>query len=139
MSATKIYCDGSCLGNPGKGGWAVLVCHDGEDFSWSGGNPATTNNQMELVAAIQAMESVQGHEGEIEVYTDSQYVIKGITEWIIGWKAKNFKGVKNVELWKNLDTLVTGLNVKWIWVKGHAGHPQNEFVDKLAKKAAEAS
>ena len=85
------------------------------------------------------LSTYHGFEGEIEVYTDSQYVIKGITEWIIGWKAKNFKGVKNVELWKNLDTLVTGLNVKWIWVKGHAGHPQNEFVDKLAKKAAEAS
>lgn len=131
-----IYCDGSCLGNPGKGGWGVIVMVNGETFELYGGESHSTNNRMELTAAIEALKFVDGSTQPIHVYTDSQYVIKGITEWIKGWKKKNYSGVKNPDLWKELDATVNNRNIKWHWVKGHSGNEYNEKVDILAKKGA---
>lgn len=131
-----VYCDGSCLGNPGRGGWGAIISINDQEFEIYGGEKLTTNNRMELMAAIEALSFIEDINQPITMYTDSQYVIKGITEWIKGWKAKNFKNVKNVDLWKILDQKVTGLNITWNWVKGHAGNVMNERVDVLAKKGA---
>lgn len=130
-----IYCDGSCSGNPGPGGWGVYVKEDIGTFEMCGHGSHTTNNKMELTAAIEAIKTIINNESVI-VYTDSQYVIKGITEWIAGWKKKGWKTttgpVKNIELWKELDSLVQGKNINWKWVKGHNGDPGNEKADSLA-------
>jgi ribonuclease HI len=137
-----IYTDGACSGNPGPGGWgALLQCRDNER-ELSGGEPATTNNRMELMAVIEALNALKKPVRAV-VHTDSQYVQKGISEWIHGWKRKGWKTasgspVKNVDLWQALDSAARMHQVEWKWVKGHAGHPENERVDRLARDAIPA-
>ena len=136
----KIYTDGSCLENPGNGGWAAIIFIDKEKIIISGSKKDTTNNQMELMAAIESLKKVpEGN--EIEIFTDSKYVKQGITEWIEKWIQNNWKTsskqkVKNIELWKELNSVTKKHKIKWIWVKAHAGDTFNEEVDQLAKKAA---
>lgn len=139
-SVLRIYSDGSCKGNPGPGGWGALLKWNGHERELFGGEPDTTNNRMELLGVIRALEVLK-KPCTIEVYTDSQYVQKGISEWIIGWKRRGWKTadkkpVKNVELWRQLDELAStrGHRVTWHWVKGHAGHPENERADVLANR-----
>ena len=136
----KIYTDGSCIGNPGKGGWAAIILENKKQKIISGSESYTTNNRMELIAPINALKSINTDE-EIKIYTDSQYVKLGITEWINTWVKNNWKTskkeeVKNKDLWTELYNLNKALNVKWIWIKAHAGNALNEEVDLLAKKAA---
>ena len=136
----KIYTDGSCLQNPGNGGWAAIINSDGGVKKISGNEKNTTNNRMELMATISALKEISSNE-DIEIYTDSQYVKLGITEWINNWLKNNWQtskkeDVKNKDLWLELYNLDKSLNVKWNWVKAHAGNPLNEEVDLLAKKAA---
>ena len=136
----KIYTDGSCLENPGNGGWAAIINSDSGVKKISGNEKNTTNNRMELMATISALKEISSNE-DIEIYTDSQYVKLGITEWINNWLKNNWKtskkeDVKNKDLWLELYNLDKSLNVKWNWVKAHAGNPLNEEVDLLAKKAA---
>jgi ribonuclease HI len=136
-----IYTDGACSGNPGPGGWgAILISGEREKEIW-GGEGATTNNRMELMAAIQALEALK-RPCRVELHTDSQYVKTGITEWLPGWKARGWKTaakapVKNDDLWKRLDEARLRHEVKWKWVKGHAGHELNERADALARKGLE--
>ena len=136
----EIYTDGSCLTNPGNGGWAAIINKDGEITKISGSEKNTTNNRMELLAPISALKNIDA-DLQIEIYTDSQYVKLGITEWINKWLINNWQtskkeDVKNKDLWIELYDLNKSLNVKWNWVKAHAGNPMNEEVDLLAKKAA---
>ena len=136
----KIYTDGSCLENPGDGGWAAIIIFDKQKKIISGNQKNTTNNRMELLAPIEALKTLQIN-SEIEIITDSKYVKLGITEWINnwkknGWKTANKKEVKNIELWKELDNLVENFNIKWSWVKGHSTDQLNNEVDLIAKKAA---
>ena len=136
----KIYTDGSCLKNPGNGGWAAIICTDDEIKKISGSEKHTTNNRMELLATINALKEVNSDD-LIEIYTDSKYVKNGITEWINTWLSNNWKtskkeDVKNKDLWIDLYNLNKSLNIKWNWVKAHDGNPLNEEVDLLAKKAA---
>ena len=136
----KIYTDGSCLENPGNGGWAAIINSDSGVKKISGNEKNTTNNRMELMATISALKEISSNE-DIEIYTDSQYVKLGITEWINNWLKNNWQtskkeDVKNKDLWLELYNLDKSLNVKWNWVKAHAGNPLNEEVDLLAKKAA---
>ena len=136
----KIYTDGSCLSNPGNGGWAAIININGEIKKISGNEKNTTNNRMELTAPINALKNINSKD-PIEIFTDSKYVKNGITEWINTWVLNNWKtskkeNVKNKDLWLELHKLNQSLNVKWIWVKAHAGDPLNEEVDMLAKKAA---
>ena len=136
----KIYTDGSCLKNPGDGGWAAIINKDNEIKKISGSEKNTTNNRMELLAPINALKEMYPNE-QIEIYTDSQYVKLGITEWINSWVTNNWKtskkeDVKNKDLWVELYNLNKSLDVKWNWVKAHAGNPMNEEVDTLAKEAA---
>ena len=136
----KIYTDGSCLTNPGDGGWAAIISINGEIKEISGSEKNTTNNRMELLAPIRALKEMKQSD-QIEIYTDSQYVKLGITEWINTWVVNNWKtskkeDVKNKDLWVELYDLNKSLNVKWNWVKAHAGNPMNEEVDLMAKKAA---
>ena len=136
----KIYTDGSCLSNPGDGGWAAIISINGEIKEISGSEKNTTNNRMELLAPIRALKEMKQSD-LIEIYTDSQYVKLGITEWINTWVVNNWKtskkeDVKNKDLWIELYNLNKSLDVKWNWVKAHAGNPMNEEVDLLAKKAA---
>ena len=136
----EIYTDGSCLTNPGNGGWAAIINKDGEITKISGSEKNTTNNRMELLAQINALKNIDA-DSQIEIYTDSQYVKLGITEWINKWLINNWQtskkeDVKNKDLWIELYDLNKSLNVKWNWVKAHAGNPMNEEVDLLAKKAA---
>ena len=136
----KIYTDGSCLENPGDGGWAAIIIIDKKKKIISGNQKNTTNNRMELLAPIEALKTLQIN-SEIEIITDSKYVKLGITEWINnwkknGWKTSNKKEVKNIELWKELDSLVKNFNIKWSWVKGHSTDQLNNEVDLMAKKAA---
>jgi ribonuclease HI len=136
----KIYTDGSCLENPGNGGWAAIINSDSGVKKISGNEKNTTNNRMELMATISALKEISSNE-DIEIYTDSQYVKLGITEWINNWLKNNWKtskkeDVKNKDLWLELYNLDKSLNVKWNWVKAHAGNPLNEEVDLLAKQAA---
>ena len=134
-----IYTDGACSGNPGKGGWgAVLISNNNEEYL-SGNCIMTTNNKMELTAAIQALQSIKA-KSDIEIHTDSQYVKNGISLWINNWKKNGWKNaakkpVANKDLWIALDTCVTSHNVLWFWVKGHSGNHYNEIADKLAVKA----
>ena len=130
------YTDGACKGNPGPGGWGVLLIYGAHRKELHGGEAHTTNNRMELQAVIEALKSLK-RPSRIRIHTDSQYVHKGISEWLAGWKRKGWKtadgkAVKNQDLWQALDALSSRHEVKWIWVKGHAGHPGNEFADKLA-------
>ena len=136
----KIYTDGSCLGNPGNGGWAAIIFMGGEKITLKGSKKNTTNNQMELLAPIKALKKIPIDE-KIEIFTDSKYLKLGITEWIFkwkknGWKTSNKKKVKNLELWKELDSLVDNRQIKWSWVKAHSGNKNNEEVDLLARSAA---
>ena len=136
----KIYTDGSCLGNPGNGGWAAIINNQGNISKISGHQKNTTNNQMELLAAIKALKKIPIKQ-EVQLYTDSKYVKMGITEWIKKWSQNNWKTsskqkVKNLELWKELNIISKKHKIKWFWVKSHAGNPSNEEVDVLAKKAA---
>jgi ribonuclease HI len=137
-----IFADGACKGNPGRGGWGALLRCNGEERELFGGEPSTTNNRMELTAVIEALAALK-RPSEVVVYTDSQYVQKGITEWIHGWKARGWRTaakepVKNVDLWKKLDEIAALHDVDWVWVKGHAGHEGNERADALANKGVEA-
>ena len=136
----EIYTDGSCLTNPGNGGWAAIINEDGKIKKISGNEKNTTNNRMELLAPINALKEMNAS-SEITIYTDSQYVKLGITEWINKWIINNWQtskkeDVKNKDLWVELYNLDKSLNVKWNWVKAHAGNPMNEEVDLMAKKAA---
>ena len=137
----KIFTDGSCLNNPGNGGWAAIINDDGNIVKVSGSEKKTTNNKMELMAPIKALQKIN-KDVQIEIYTDSQYVKLGITEWIHKWKKNNWQTskkepVKNKELWLELYKLTKSYEIKWIWVKAHAGNILNEEVDLLAKQAAE--
>ncbi len=134
-----IYTDGACSGNPGDGGWGTLVINAGNETELYGGEHATTNNKMELTAVIKALEFIGDVNVPVEIYTDSQYVKNGITDWIFGWKKNGWRNsqkqpVKNKELWEKLDFLSGRLNISWNWVKGHNGHPENECVDELARR-----
>ena len=136
----KIYTDGSCMSNPGNGGWAAIININGEIRKISGNEKHTTNNRMELMAPINALKNINSKD-PIEIFTDSKYVKNGITEWINTWVLNNWKtskkeDVKNKDLWLELHKLNQSLSVKWNWVKAHAGDPLNEEVDMLAKKAA---
>ncbi len=132
----KIYTDGACKGNPGPGGWGALLRYKGHEKELSGGERESTNNRMELMAVIRALESLK-RPSEVLITTDSQYVMKGITEWIKNWKRNGWrtaakKPVKNADLWQELDRFVEQHQVKWAWVKGHSGHAENERADELA-------
>ena len=132
-----IYTDGACSGNPGPGGWGALLIWKGYEKELFGGELESTNNRMELMAAIQALESLK-RSGSIALYTDSTYVRDGITKWIYAWKQNGWrtaakKPVKNENLWKRLEAALVGHNVEWYWVKGHAGHQGNERADQLAR------
>jgi len=133
-----IYTDGACKGNPGPGGWGAILFYGDKKKEICGGEPATTNNRMELMGAISALELLN-RPCKVELHTDSQYVMKGIQEWIKGWKARGWKTadkspVKNDDLWKRLDAARDRHDVDWRWVKGHAGHPLNERADALANE-----
>ena len=137
----KIYTDGSCLSNPGNGGWAAIINDNGNIKKISGNEKNTTNNRMELMAPINALKNINPS-NKIEIYTDSKYVKLGITEWINTWVKNNWQtskkdDVKNKVLWLKLYNLNNSLNIKWNWVKAHSGNPLNEEVDLLAKKAAQ--
>ena len=138
MKTIEIHTDGSCLGNPGPGGWAALLRYKGHERELSGGEAHTTNNRMELMAAIMALEALK-RPCRVELHTDSKYVMQGITEWMRGWKARGWltadkKPVKNADLWQRLDAARARHDVKWRWVKGHAGHELNERADQLANR-----
>ncbi len=138
----EIFTDGSCLGNPGPGGWAALMRFNGAEKAMSGSESGTTNNRMELMAAIRGLEALK-RPCNVHLMTDSQYVRQGITEWLAGWKRRGWKKadkkpVKNSDLWKRLDQARKGHEIEWIWVRGHSGHPENERVDDLAREAAES-
>lgn len=134
----ELYTDGACSGNPGPGGWGCILRFKGTEKELSGGEPATTNNRMEMKAVIAGLEALK-RSCTVAVYTDSQYVQKGISEWIWGWKKRGWKTadnkpVKNADLWQELDALARNHKVTWHWVKGHAGHPENERADELARQ-----
>ena len=140
--AIHIYTDGACKGNPGPGGWGALLRYNGTERELFGGEAATTNNRMELTAVIEALSALK-RPCRVVLHTDSQYVQKGITEWINGWKARGWRTaakepVKNSDLWRKLDEVVRGHDIDWIWVKGHAGHEGNERADALANKGVES-
>jgi ribonuclease HI len=137
----EIFTDGACRGNPGPGGWAALLRFKGKKKSLSGGQPATTNNRMEMMAAIMALEALK-RPCKVTITTDSQYLMKGITEWLKNWKKRGWltaekKPVKNVDLWKRLDEVASRHEVEWQWVKGHNNHRENEIADTLARKEIE--
>ena len=137
----EVYADGACKGNPGPGGWGVLMLTGGKERELHGGEPATTNNRMELTAVIRALESLPRGR-RVRLYTDSQYVQKGMKEWIHDWKRRGWrtadrKPVKNEDLWRQLDDEARHHKVEWHWVKGHAGHPGNERADALANKGVD--
>ncbi|SRR6056297_2747465 len=134
----ELYTDGACSGNPGPGGWGVLMRYDGHERTLCGGEHETTNNRMELMAAIEGLEALK-RPCTVRLYTDSQYVQKGISEWLANWKARGWrtaakKPVKNEDLWRRLDAASGRHSVSWHWVRGHAGHPENERADALARE-----
>ena len=138
----KIWTDGSCLGNPGPGGWAFIVTNGKDIAERNGGEKETTNNRMELTAVIKALSAAKKHD-ELEIHTDSQYVKNGMQVWVPQWKNNNWKTaakkpVKNKELWQQLDELAQTKKITWVWVKGHAGQEMNERCDELARTAAES-
>ena len=141
MPAIEVFTDGACSGNPGAGGWGVILRYGEIEKELSGGEENTTNSRMELTAVIEALKALK-KECDITIYTDSRYVMDGVQEWmpnwkLNGWKTTNKKSpVKNVELWQILDSLLSKHKIKWVWVKGHNGHPENERVDKLARDEA---
>jgi ribonuclease HI len=138
----EIYTDGACRGNPGPGGWGVLLSYKGRERELSGAVGETTNNRMELQAVIEALRALN-RRSQARIYTDSQYVRLGITEWLAGWKARgwrtaNRRPVKNQDLWEQLDALASGHELEWHWVQGHSGVPGNERCDQLANSAIDA-
>ncbi|MDJ0870429.1 MAG: ribonuclease HI [Gammaproteobacteria bacterium] len=138
-TAVEIYTDGACSGNPGPGGWGALLRYRGRERTLSGAEANTTNNRMELMAAIKALESLK-RPCKVTLFTDSVYVQKGISEWLgnwkrRGWKTADKKPVKNADLWRRLDAAAEAHDIRWRWVRGHSGHPENELVDALARKA----
>jgi ribonuclease HI len=138
LSRVEIYTDGACRGNPGVGGWGAILRAGGRERELFGGEPATTNNRMELTAAIRALEALK-RRCAVSLYTDSQYVRQGITTWLADWKRRNWrtadrKPVKNQDLWEQLDELAAKHDVEWHWVRGHDGHPENERADALANR-----
>ncbi|RUM52043.1 MAG: ribonuclease HI [Methylococcus sp.] len=143
VSRVNIYTDGACRGNPGPGGWGVLLEYQGTKKELCGGTQeSTTNNRMELLAAIRGIEALT-KASDVYLYTDSTYVQKGITEWMTGWKKRNWmtaakKPVKNKDLWVRLDEALASHNVEWRWIKGHAGHPGNERADALANQGIDS-
>lgn len=139
LEEITIFTDGGCLGNPGPGGWGVILCSGSNRTELSGSERETTNNRMELRAAIAGLSALE-EPGVVTVYTDSQYLRQGITEWIRGWKAKGWltsarQPVKNADLWRELDAVAKQHRITWKWVKGHSGHPENERCDQLAQAA----
>ena len=141
-SIVEIYTDGACRGNPGPGGWAALLSFQGQERELSGAESATTNNRMELTAVIRALEALK-RPVRARIFTDSEYVRRGITEWLPGWKARGWrtagrKAVKNQDLWTELEQLAELHEVEWRWVRGHSGVPGNERVDQLANQAIDA-
>ena len=131
-----IYTDGACRGNPGPGGWGAILQYGDKTRELCGGEPNTTNNRMELMAAIKALEALK-EDADVDLYTDSKYVRDGITQWLPRWKANGWKTaakkpVKNDDLWRRLDEALGDHSINWHWVKGHAGHPENERADQLA-------
>lgn len=138
MSRVEIYTDGACRGNPGPGGWGALLRHRGRERELYGGEAETTNNRMELTAAIRALEALK-RRCEVAVYTDSQYLRQGITTWLADWKRRRWrtadrKPVRNQDLWQRLDELAAKHDIEWHWVRGHTGHPENERADALANR-----
>lgn len=145
MTGVTIYTDGACKGNPGPGGWGVLLQSGATEKELYGGEPLTTNNRMELMAVIRALEALK-RPCAVTLHVDSQYVLKGMTEWLPGWKAKGWRTaskqpVKNQELWQELDQLVNGCGhaIEWRWVRGHNGDPGNERADELANRGVEVA
>ena len=143
LPLVEIFTDGACKGNPGPGGWGALLRFGSEEKEIFGGEPGTTNNRMELTAVIEALATLK-YDCEVTVHTDSQYVQKGITEWIHGWKARGWKTaaktpVKNADLWRRLDALAAKHRVQWKWVRGHCGHVENERADVLANRGVESA
>jgi len=141
LTRVEIYTDGACRGNPGPGGWGAILRSGAREREIYGGEPATTNNRMELTAAIRALEALKRRCG-IAFYTDSQYVRQGITEWLAqwkrrGWRTSDRKPVKNQDLWQRLDELAAIHDIEWHWVRGHTGHPENERADLLANRGIE--
>ncbi len=135
----EVFTDGACSGNPGPGGWAALLRYKGVEKQLSGGEPITTNNRMEMLAAIKALEALK-RPSKVRMITDSQYLMKGITQWIHNWKKRGWinsqkQPVKNADLWKQLDSLASKHDVEWSWVRGHNNHVENELVDSLARQA----
>lgn len=135
----KIFTDGACKGNPGPGGWGVLLQCNGQEKELKGAEHHTTNNRMELMAAIKGLEALK-RQCEVNLYTDSQYLRKGMLEWMVNWKKNGWRNakketVKNADLWQTLDQLAQQHQIKWHWVKGHSGHPENDRVDALANEA----
>lgn len=136
----NLYTDGACSGNPGPGGWGALLRWNGHEKELSGGEKDTTNNRMEMMAVIEGLKAIKKEGANVHIFTDSKYVMDGVTKWLPGWKAKGWKTaakkpVKNEDLWKEIDSLIRVHSVDFTWVKGHAGHPENEYVDKLAVSA----
>ena len=143
MSRVEVYTDGACRGNPGPGGWGVLMMYGDRQKELCGGELLTTNNRMELMAAIQALRALN-RTCDVVLYTDSEYVRRGITEWLPvwrqrGWRTASRKPVKNDDLWQVLDELAQGHRIDWRWVKGHSGHPGNERADALANQGLESA
>ena len=143
LSEVEIFTDGACRGNPGPGGWAAILRYRATERELSGFDPDTTNNRMEMTAAITGLEALK-RPCRVRLYSDSQYLRDGITKWINGWKQRNWltadkQPVKNVDLWQRLDAVAARHDVSWIWVRGHSGHPENERADALARsRIAEA-
>ena len=141
--AVELYTDGACSGNPGPGGWGCILRFKGVEKELYGGENPTTNNRMEMMAVLSGLNALT-RPCTVEVYTDSEYVKKGMTEWLRGWKARGWKTadkkpVKNDDLWKALDEAASRHRVSWHWVRGHAGHPENERADELARRGAKES
>lgn len=137
MKHVDLFTDGACSGNPGPGGWGVLLRYNGHEKELKGGEPATTNNRMELTAVIEGLSTLKGR-CHVLIHTDSKYVMEGVTKYLAGWKAKGWKtadkkDVKNIDLWQKLDTLLPIHRIEWVWVKGHNGHVENERADALAR------
>ncbi len=141
MDEVEIFTDGACRGNPGPGGWGALLRYGEHERELFGGEADTTNNRMELTAAIEGLRALKRH-GAVTIYTDSEYLRRGITEWIEQWKCRGWKTaakkvVKNADLWRALDEVVRGKEIEWCWVKGHSGHPGNERADELANRGVD--
>ena len=141
LANVEIFTDGACSGNPGPGGWGAILRFGDREKELFGGEPNTTNNRMELMAAISGLEALK-RPCQVQLYTDSTYVQKGITEWLRGWKARGWKTadkkpVKNDDLWRRLDEVASRHQVSWLWVKGHAGHVENERADTLARQGVD--